>query len=103
MPAPDQPKVFGAPVGQPVRILLRARKDNWIQVRDGEQVIAERLLHQGDTYRVPDRPGLVLRTGNGAGLEIEVDGKKAPSLGAAVRRNVQLDPALLAAGQAVAD
>lgn len=101
-PTPDQPRVFGA-VGQPARIILRARKDSWIQVREGDHIVSERTLRPGDIYRVPDRPGLILHTGNGAGFDIEVDGKKAPSLGAAVRRNVALDPARLAAGTALPD
>jgi cytoskeleton protein RodZ len=70
-------------------------------VREGDKVVSERTLRPGDIYRVPDRPGLILHTGNGAGFDIEVDGKKAPSLGAAVRRNVALDPARLAAGTAL--
>jgi cytoskeleton protein RodZ len=77
------------------------RKDSWVQIREGEKIIVERLLHAGDTYRVPDRPGLLMDTGNGGGLDIEVDGNKVPSLGAAVRHNVTLDPRRLVAGTAV--
>jgi len=71
-------------------------------VRDtdpGQTIVAQRTLHAGDSYRVPDRPGLVLRTGNATGLEVSVDGKVAPALGGTVR-NVALDPARLLAGTA---
>jgi cytoskeleton protein RodZ len=105
-PAPtapaDQPKVYGA-VGAPSRVVLHALKDDWVQIRDGDKVLAQRLLHSGDTFRVPDRAGLSMTTGDGAGLSIEVDGKNVPSLGAAVRHNVLLDPSRLIAGTAVAD
>jgi cytoskeleton protein RodZ len=99
-PAADQARVYGA-VGLPSRIIVHVRKDSWVQIREGEKIIVERLLHAGDTYRVPDRPGLLMDTGNGGGLDIEVDGNKVPSLGAAVRHNVALDPSRLVAGTAV--
>lgn len=99
-PAAGVPKVYGA-VDAPSRIVIHASKDSWIQVRDGSQILIERNLHPGDTYRVPDRTGLLMDTGNGAGLDIEVDGNQVPSLGAAVRHNVVLDPSRLAAGTAV--
>ena len=61
-----------------------------------------RVLRVGDTYRVPDRSGLSLVTGNAGGLEFIVDDEAVPALGpiGSVRRNVSLDPALLKAGQA---
>ena len=95
------PHVYGA-VGGPSRITLRAIKDCWIQVRDSDAadtVVAQRTLRAGDSYRVPDRAGLVLRTGNATGLAISVDDKAAPALGGTVR-NVALDPAQLLAGTA---
>jgi cytoskeleton protein RodZ len=82
-------------------VTLRAIKDCWIQVNEGEQVIAQRILHPGDTYLVPDRAGLILRTGNAIGLAITVDDKPAPGLSGTVRRNVTLDPDRIAAGTAL--
>lgn len=64
-----------------------------------QTIVAQRTLHAGDSYRVPDHPGLVLRTGNAAGLEVAVDGRAAPALGGTVR-NVALDPGRLLAGTA---
>ena len=62
-----------------------------------------RVLKAGETYRVPGRTGLVLRTGNAGALAITVDGKPAPSIGpvGTVRRNVMLDPDELISGTAV--
>jgi len=98
------PHVFGAGPGEPSHILLQAKKDCWIQVRDiDNHIIAERTLHVGDSYRVPDRAGLILRTGNGSGLDIEIDGKQAPALGGTVHHNVALDPGRLMAGTAISE
>ncbi|MGH7061077.1 MAG: DUF4115 domain-containing protein [Stellaceae bacterium] len=93
---------YGAGDGQ-TRVLLRATADSWIAVRGADQaVLFTRLLKAGETYRVPDEPGLSMRTGNAGGLEITVDGKPAPSIGpnGAIRRNVALDPQALMAGTA---
>ncbi len=86
------------------RILLRAREENWVQVRDGANApLMTRVLKPGDTLKVPDRNGLTLMTGNAGGLDILVDGEAVPSLGAPgqVRRNVALDADKLKAGTAI--
>jgi cytoskeleton protein RodZ len=87
------------------RIVLRAKEESWIQVRDetNDRVLLARLLRPGDTYRVPDRSGLNLWTGNAGGLEILVDGEMVPSIGdkGAVRRRVALEVEPLRSGAAV--
>jgi len=81
------------------RVLLRARTDSWIQVRErnGGAVLFNRVLRPGETYRVPLRPGLLLTTGNAGGLEVVLDGDALPTLGqqGAVRRDLPLEPELL--------
>jgi cytoskeleton protein RodZ len=65
--------------------------------------VFSRVLKSGETYAVPARAGLMLRTGNAGALQIAVDGKPVPSIGGigAMRREVALDPGELAAGTAV--
>ncbi|MBL8709931.1 MAG: DUF4115 domain-containing protein [Rhodospirillaceae bacterium] len=82
------------------RIVLRASKDSWVEIFDAQQeVILQRILRAGETYAVPDLPGLIMNTGNAGGLVIEVDGRAQPSLGSigVVKRGVALDPELLSA------
>ncbi|MRG72404.1 DUF4115 domain-containing protein [Alphaproteobacteria bacterium HT1-32] len=91
---------FGAQ-GPDVRIVLRAVADSWIQIREANgDLVNAQLLRPGERYNVPNRAGLVLLTGNAGGLELIVDGQKAPPLGpqGSIRRNVALDPAKLLAG-----
>lgn len=108
-PAVKTPSV-PASVGQvsaqePSRITVHAKANSWIQVRDekANKTLFTRLLRAGAQYRVPDRPGLRLVTGNAGALEITVDGKPVPSIGAegTVRQDVLLDPDRLKAGTAV--
>lgn len=90
-----------APTG---RIEIKASADCWVQVRAPDQsIVFSRVLKAGETYRVPARPGLVMRTGNAGALSIVVDGKLAPSIGplGTLRRNVVLDPDALIGGTAV--
>ena len=97
-------RVFGADNADS-RILVRAKMNSWIQVRDdnGNRLLLKRLLRTGDTYRVPNRPGLKLLTGNAGALEILVDGETVPSIGpvGAVRRSVALDIERLRRGTAI--
>lgn len=88
------------------RIVVRAKSNSWIQVRDDvdNQLLLTRLLRAGDTYPVPNRPGLMLLTGNAGALEIQVDGETVPGIGGgAVRRAVALDVERLRQGKAVVD
>jgi hypothetical protein len=80
----------------PARIVIHAIKDSWVQVSSGSNVLVQRTLHPGDSVRVPDQNGLSLRTGNGAGIQFEIDGKLFKPLSGTVR-TVALDPGRLAA------
>jgi cytoskeleton protein RodZ len=86
------------------KVTIKALADCWVQVRAADQsIVFSRVLRVGETYTVPQRSGLSLRTGNAGALEFAVDGKAVPSIGGigALRRDVVLDPAELTAGTAV--
>src|SRR5581483_6267156 len=85
-PAPATASPPAAPAARPAtapapppagpRVVIKALADCWIQVRAPDQtVVFSRVLKSGETYKVPARPGLFLRTGNAGALEITVDGK----------------------------
>ena len=102
-PAPrnEGPRAYGA-VDGPARIVIRATADSWIQIRDTDQSpLFTRVLKAGESYRVPDRLGVSMRTGNAGGLEITIDGKPAPPIGPnGAVRNLQLEPQALISGAA---
>jgi cytoskeleton protein RodZ len=103
-PAPqsEEPRDYGI-VDGPARIVIRATADSWVRIRDvSGSVLLDHVLKPGEIYRVPDRAGVSMQTGNAGGLEITVDGKPAPSIGpnGAVRRNVSLEPQALISGPA---
>jgi cytoskeleton protein RodZ len=86
----------------PSRIVIKAAADDcWMQVREMDgRLLLSKLLRRGDTFDVPDRPGLSLTVGNAGALAVTVDGKAVPSLGGVgqVRRDINLDPAKLLQG-----
>ena len=66
-----------------------------MQVQGPEnELLITRILRAGDSYRVPNRIGLTMITGNAGALEITVGGLVVNSVGptGAVRRNIALDP-----------
>ena len=103
-PVAPEADTGGTPVvaaGAGSRVTLRARLDSWVQVSgEDDELLLTRILRAGDTYAVPNRPGLTLLTGNAGALEISVDGRVLPPIGpiGAVRRNVSLDPEDLLGG-----
>jgi cytoskeleton protein RodZ len=82
------------------RILLRAHKPVYVTVKgdDGTAYIS-RMLQPGDTYRVPNRTGLILNAADGSAVELVLDGASVGAVGSASKpaSNVSMDP------QAVAD
>lgn len=100
---PPAASIPAAPAGAPAppsdsagnRVILRATSDAWVEVRDrpGRTVLISRILKAGETFPVPDRPGLTLLTGNAGGIEVIIDGQALAPLGKAgsVKRNVALD------------
>jgi cytoskeleton protein RodZ len=104
-PTPAAPSADQPPAGPAAgRVALQAIEDCWVQIRDASgQVIHSRLLHKGDTFAVPDQPGLLLTAGNAAALTLLLDGKPTRALGRGkVRRNLSLDPETLGKPMTVA-
>lgn len=87
-------------------VVLEARMDSWIKVVDAKgKTVTNQVLKAGERYAVPDQPGLILRTGNAGGLDVLVDGRKAPPLGevGTVLTKIMLEPGRLLDGTAVAN
>ena len=82
------------------RVVVRALMDSWVQITGaGNELFLTRILRAGDKYFAPNRPDLVLMTGNAGAIQIFVDGQAVQPLGPVgkVRRDVSLDPETLLA------
>ncbi len=91
-----------APQSGSRRIVLRARADAWLQVRDPSgHVLLERNMHPGESWTVPPQSGLAFTTGNAGGTELLVDGVVAAPLGGSgvIARDIPLDPDMIKSGK----
>lgn len=81
-------------------MVITATQDAWIQVTDPSgNILFSKVLHQGDSWPVPQEAGLKMTTGNAGGTVITTDGKPGQPLGAAgvVLHGYQLTPPAAAA------
>jgi cytoskeleton protein RodZ len=97
-PQADASHAYGAVDGT-ARIVIRATANSWVQIRSTDQApLFTRELKAGESYLVPDRPGVSMRTGNAGGLEITVDGKPTAAVGpTGAVRTIPLEPQALLA------
>jgi cytoskeleton protein RodZ len=72
---------FGAKSGG-TRLTLKAKAPVWVRIEDSQgNVVLTQMLMKGDTYRVPDRDGLVVIARDGGLLSYLIDGKEKGVLG----------------------
>ncbi len=94
-PAITPPPATSTAAAPDNRIIIQAVDESWIQVvTPTGGVVIEKLMVMGEIYRVPDRDGLVLNTGNAGALKLIVNGTLIPPIGemGAVRRGIALSP-----------
>ena len=98
---PREPQVFGV-MNNNARVIIRARGNAWVRIEDAETgaVLFEETLQRGDSYRVPNRDGVIMATRNAGALELLFDGQSLGPVGAVgqARLDVALDPASIGAG-----
>lgn len=79
---------------KPTRRTIRAKGPVWLTITDSkDNVLFSRLMQEGDTYHVPDIPGLQLTTGNADNLQLTDSKDLLPPLGkqGQVMRDIALD------------
>ncbi|HWM61526.1 MAG TPA: helix-turn-helix domain-containing protein [Rhizomicrobium sp.] len=98
VPAVGAGQVYGGLNRNP-RVILRARSDTRVTVRGPDnQFLLNRDLKAGDSYQVPDMPGVTMATSNAGAVEMDLDGIALGRAGAPqqVLGRVSLDPQSLA-------
>ncbi len=64
------------------RLTLKAKAPVWVRIEDAQgNVVMTQMLMKGDTYRVPNREGLVVIARDGGLLSYLIDGKEKGILG----------------------
>ena len=81
IPAPAPGRVFGAD-NKDARLVLKALAPVYLRVEDKQGVpILAQMLNTGDTYRVPNREGMVALSRDGGRLAYQIDGQDKGVLG----------------------
>ena len=63
-------------------VVLKAKAPVWLRIEDQSgNVVMTQMLNTGDTYKVPNRPGLVALSRDGGRLAYLIDGKEVGVLG----------------------
>jgi cytoskeleton protein RodZ len=74
-------RIFGATNDQ-ARLVLKAKAPVWVRVEDAQgNVVMTQMLMKGDTYKVPNREGLVVIARDGGLLSYIIDGQEKGILG----------------------
>ena len=74
-------RTFGAANGES-RLILKAKAPVWVRIEDSQgRVVMTQMLMKGDTYRVPNRDGLIIIARDGGLLSYTIDGKDKGVLG----------------------
>ena len=101
------PQTAALPPPRSREVVVVARVDSWIEVRDSNNSpLASLLLRVGDSYRVPEGANYRLVTGDVRGLEVRVDGVAVRQRGTddnKTHRTLSLDGERLVNGNAVID
>ncbi|MFO1246791.1 MAG: helix-turn-helix domain-containing protein [Alphaproteobacteria bacterium] len=91
---PGTGQVYGAQNVNP-RVILRAKGDTRITVRNADgSYLLNRDLKAGDSYQVPNMPGVTMATSNAGNVELDLDGSALGRAGAQsqILGRVSLDP-----------
>ena len=81
IPSPAPGRVFGAD-NKDARLVIKALAPVYLRVEDARGIpILAQMLNTGDTYRVPNREGMVALSRDGGRLAYQIDGQDKGVLG----------------------
>ena len=74
-------RVYGADNAD-ARVVLKAKSAVWLRIEDAKgNVLITQMLAAGDTYRVPNKDGLIALSRDGGRISYVIDGKEMGPLG----------------------
>ena len=88
----------GAPTTAPApgksNIVLKIKKETWIEVKNNEKLYLSKVLQPGATYALPKAEGLILSVGRVDGVDIFVGDKQVDVVKPNKKTNIVLEDAL---------
>lgn len=105
-PGTIEPKAEPAPAPEAVPetfkpaksgVVINVKKETWIEVKDDSKLYISKVLQPGDTYTVPQGPGMILSVGKMDGVDIYINGTLTNVFTANRKMNIALDKFISAA------
>ena len=96
-PAPAPEVVAEAPKPAKSGVVINVKKETWIEVKDDSKLYISKVLQPGDTYTVPQGPGMILSVGKMDGVDIYINGALTNVFTANRKMNIALDKFISAA------
>lgn len=75
-------------------IVLKIKKETWVEVKDGKKLYISKVLQSGETYAIPKGNGMILSVGRFDGVDVLVGGQKVTVVTADRKTNISLDDAI---------
>jgi cytoskeleton protein RodZ len=72
-------------------VFVKVVKETWVEVKDADKLYLSKVLHAGNTYKVPEGKGMILSLGNYDGAEVYVNGKLTKVARPEKKTNIALD------------
>lgn len=72
-------------------IVIKVKKETWIEVKDDKKLYLSKVLNEGDTYTVPEGKGMILSVGKYEGVDVFVNGKQTDVVKPNKKMNISLD------------
>lgn len=77
-------------------IFIEVLEESWIEVKTDTKLYLSKVLHAGDSYKLPNDAGLILSVGKLGGVNIYVNGKKTDLAQTGKKMNIDIDAYLKA-------
>lgn len=72
-------------------IVIKVKKETWIEVKDDKKLYLSKVLNEGDSYTVPEGKGMILSVGKYEGVDVFVNGKQTDVVKPNKKMNISLD------------
>ena len=77
------------------RVVLKIKKETWVEVKDDDKLWISKVLHAGDEYVLPENGvGKTVSFGNTDGVDVVIDGKVVTIVSNNKKTNISMDPFL---------
>lgn len=81
-----------APAKKQGRVVLKVKKETWIEVKDKDKLWLSKVLKAGDEYTLPENgKGKTVSFGNTDGVDVVIDGKIVTIVSSNKKTNIQMD------------